>query len=345
MDEIQIYFLQIVLAVGVTIGSRTLDFNDKDQWTLTIVRYIVYILAIQGIKGLSSIGYDVIHKKRSLNTRLLQNINGLQMIMFVAGTTILLSNHQKLFAEDFPMIFIACLIVEYPEIETKYAEPVNYGVGMACNYYEGYLMHVIPSDGGKYGGFVHNVQSYESREGIVVPVKKLFIIITKSMYSPPDLEHFNKTNREDLPKLEACTEPFPCGAGSADDALFQSLDDVEKDISCVKDRSYKNSTYKIYRRGRPVCLVAECATPLHTLHRVMQNKDLYADLAEINVEDVCNDFCAALTRILARSSECRDKVELVHYDDTDPESNLADVLLDKIKELEPNFEQLISTRL
>uniref|UniRef100_A0A2A4J3F7 STING ligand-binding domain-containing protein n=1 Tax=Heliothis virescens TaxID=7102 RepID=A0A2A4J3F7_HELVI len=337
MDEIQIYFLQIVLAVGVTIGSRTLDFNDKDQWTLTIVRYIVYILAIQGIKGLSSIGYDVIHKKRSLNTRLLQNINGLQMIMFVAGTTILLSNHQKLFAEDFPMIFIACLIVEYPEIETKYAEPVNYGVGMACNYYEGYLMHVIPSDGGKYGGFVHNVQSYESREGIVVPVKKLFIIITKSMYSPPDLEHFNKTNREDLPKLEACTVRIG--------DFSQSLDDVEKDISCVKDRSYKNSTYKIYRRGRPVCLVAECATPLHTLHRVMQNKDLYADLAEINVEDVCNDFCAALTRILARSSECRDKVELVHYDDTDPESNLADVLLDKIKELEPNFEQLISTRL
>ncbi|XP_021195852.3 stimulator of interferon genes protein isoform X4 [Helicoverpa armigera] len=329
MDEIQIYFMQVILAVGITIGSQTLDFNDKHQWTLTIVRYIVYILTIQGSKGLSSIGYDIIHKKKSLNTRLVQNINGLQIIMFVACTAILLSNNQKFFAEDFPLIFIACLIVEYPEIETKYARPINYGVGMACNFYEGYLMHVIPSDGGKYGGFVHNVHAFESREGIVVPVKKLFIVITKSLYSPPDLKLFNKTNREDLPKLEACT----------------SLDDVEKDISGVKDRSYKNSTYKIYRRGRPVCLVAECATPLHTLHRVMQNKELYEDLAEINVEDVCNDFCAALTRILARSSECRDKVELVYYDDTDPESNLADVLLDKIKELEPNFEQLISSRL
>ncbi|XP_047032131.1 uncharacterized protein LOC124638991 isoform X2 [Helicoverpa zea] len=342
MDEIQIYFMQVILAVGITIGSQTLDFNDKHQWTLTIVRYIVYILTIQGSKGLSSIGYDIIHKQKSLNTRLVQNINGLQIIMFVACTAILLSNNQKFFAEDFPLIFIACLIVEYPEIETKYARPINYGVGMACNYYEGYLMHVIPSDGGKYGGFVHNVHAFESREGIVVPVKKLFIVITKSLYSPPDLKLFNKTNREDLPKLEACTEPFGCGA---DDGLFQSLDDVEKDISGVKDRSYKNSTYKIYRRGRPVCLVAECATPLHTLHRVMQNMELYEDLAEINVEDVCNDFCAALTRILARSSECRDKVELVYYDDTDPESNLADILLDKIKELEPNFEQLISTRL
>lgn len=76
---------------------------------------------------------------------------------------------------------------------------------MACNFYEGYLMHVIPSDGANFGGFIQNVQAFEAREGIVVPVRKLFIIITKSMYSPPDLQLFNKENRPDLSKLESCS--------------------------------------------------------------------------------------------------------------------------------------------
>lgn len=87
----------------------------------------------------------------------------------------------------------------------KTESSINYGVGMACNFYEGYLMNVIPSDGSKFGGLVQNIHAFESREGVVVPVKKLFIVITKSMYSPPDLVQFNKTNRDDLPKLEACS--------------------------------------------------------------------------------------------------------------------------------------------
>ena len=63
---------------------------------------------------------------------------------------------------------------------------------------------------------------------------------------------------------------------AADDALFQSLDDVEKDIAGVKARSYKNSAYRIYRpSGLPVSLVAECATPLHTLYKVIENRELY----------------------------------------------------------------------
>lgn len=326
MDQIHIYIMYVLLAVGVTFGSPALYLDDKYQWMLNIVRYIVYILTIQGARGLCTMCYDMLYKR--LKTEQLKNTNWLQ-IMYIACIAILISNNQRFYAEDFPLIFIAFLIVEYPEIMAKSDAPVNYGVGMACNFYEGYLMNVIPSDGGKFGGFVQNIHAFESREGVVVPVKKLFIVITKSLYSPPDLELFNKTNRDDLPKLEACS----------------SLDDVEKDIAGVKSRSYKNSAYRIYRpRGLPVSLVAECATPLHTLYKVIENQELYEDLADVNVEEVCHDFCTTLKNILARSSECRDRVELVFYDDKDPESNLADVLLDRIRQLEPNFEEIISVR-
>ncbi|XP_026741788.1 stimulator of interferon genes protein-like isoform X3 [Trichoplusia ni] len=337
-NRMHVFALQVILAICITvvislvtllfvIASKSLDLNDKHKWMLTIVRYILYILTIQGSKGLSVIAYNVFHEKRELDVRVLQNINMLQLVMYAFSVMVLIINQQKFFAEDFPLIFVACLIVKYPDLEKK-PMSANYGVGMACSFYEGYLMHVIPSDGGSYGGFEQNVTSYEATHGVVVPVKKLFVVITKSLYSPPNLELFNKP-QDDVIKLESCL----------------SLEFVKKDVAGVKDRIYKNSVYKLRRAGSPpsapAYLVAECATPLHTLRRVMDNRDLYEELSDVNPDDVAEDFCNTLTTILSKSSECRDKIVLVFYDDTNPESNLAEVLLDKIRELEPNFENLI----
>lgn len=326
-NRMHVFALQVILAICITVASKSLDLNDKHKWMLTIVRYILYILTIQGSKGLSVIAYNVFHEKRELDVRVLQNINMLQLVMYAFSVMVLIINQQKFFAEDFPLIFVACLIVKYPDLEKK-PMSANYGVGMACSFYEGYLMHVIPSDGGSYGGFEQNVTSYEATHGVVVPVKKLFVVITKSLYSPPNLELFNKP-QDDVIKLESCL----------------SLEFVKKDVAGVKDRIYKNSVYKLRRAGSPpsapAYLVAECATPLHTLRRVMDNRDLYEELSDVNPDDVAEDFCNTLTTILSKSSECRDKIVLVFYDDTNPESNLAEVLLDKIRELEPNFENLI----
>lgn len=337
MDQIYIYVMQVVLAVGVTVGSQTFKQNDKYHWMFSIVRYVVYDLTIKCTKNLSSMGYDMLHKKRWLNTQLVENINTGQIIIYIGSIAILISNNEKVFSEDFLLLFIAYLILQYPELGTTPLSSISYGVGMACNFYEGYLMHVIPSDGGDFGGFIQNVQAFEAREGIVVPVRKLFIIITKSMYSPPDLQLFNKENRPDLSKLESCSVRIG--------DYSKSLEDRSRDVGGIRNRSYKNTAYKIHRqRGPPVYLVAECATPLYTLYRVMENKELYDDLAKVNVQDVCDDFCSTLLRLLDRSSECRDQVELVHYDDRDPEANLADVILNRIQQLEPRFEELISVR-
>lgn len=345
MDQIYIYVMQVVLAVGVTVGSQTFKQNDKYHWMFSIVRYVVYDLTIKCTKNLSSMGYDMLHKKRWLNTQLVENINTGQIIIYIGSIAILISNNEKVFSEDFLLLFIAYLILQYPELGTTPLSSISYGVGMACNFYEGYLMHVIPSDGGDFGGFIQNVQAFEAREGIVVPVRKLFIIITKSMYSPPDLQLFNKENRPDLSKLESCSGQLPSFPDIDDAVMFQSLEDRSRDVGGIRNRSYKNTAYKIHRqRGPPVYLVAECATPLYTLYRVMENKELYDDLAKVNVQDVCDDFCSTLLRLLDRSSECRDQVELVHYDDRDPEANLADVILNRIQQLEPRFEELISVR-
>ena len=73
---------------------------------------------------------------------------------------------------------------------------------MACSFVEGYLVHVIPNDGADFVGFVRNIDRYEATQGIVFPVKRLFIVCTKSLFCPPDLCEFNKKNK-DLPYLEA----------------------------------------------------------------------------------------------------------------------------------------------
>ena len=76
---------------------------------------------------------------------------------------------------------------------------------MACSYFEGYLVHILPSDGSKFFGFLNNMRAYEDREGVVFPVKKLFIVATKSLYSPPALEDLNRPDRDDVAYLEACS--------------------------------------------------------------------------------------------------------------------------------------------
>lgn len=52
----------------------------------------------------------------------------------------------------------------------------------------------------RFVGFEENIRVLEDREGVLFPVKKLFIIITKSLYCPPDLKEFTK---EHEPHLES----------------------------------------------------------------------------------------------------------------------------------------------
>ncbi|XP_053610415.1 uncharacterized protein LOC128675196 isoform X2 [Plodia interpunctella] len=312
---------------GVTmknIGSTNFSF-DKQKWIVAIARYIFYVLFIRGSKELVTLGYKMLSLKQNPDPRLLVQAYQTYLYIFTAVAAILFYNNERIFGEEFLMLFVAYLVTKYLEMEQA-PTSIRYGIGMACSFFEGYLTHVIPSDGANFVGFEENIRKYEATDGIVFPVKVLFIIITKSMYCPPVLTQFNKPNAEGVMSyLEAC----------------KSLEDVTKSVAGVNNRIYRNSAYKIHRAARaPVYLAAECATPLHTLHKVLQRRALYAELKNIDIEEVVRDFCYMLRSIIAKSEECRGKCELVYFDNTNPDLNLADVLLDKIREMEPNFENV-----
>ncbi|CAH0589301.1 unnamed protein product [Chrysodeixis includens] len=329
MDQIHIFIMQILFLSGITVGSKSFSLNDKDKWAISIARYVIYVLTIQGTKWACAVLYDMYLKHGDLDLKLLKKVNRHHVMLYLGSVGFLVLNEQTVIDGDFPQMLIASLIVKYPVVETKSKTTVNYGVGMACSFFEGYLVHVLPSDGARFVGFEENIRRFESQQGVVFPVKKLFVIVTKSLFSPPDLKQFNKCNREGASTIEAC----------------RSLDEVEKDVAGVRGRIYKNTAYKIYRRARrPVCVAAECATLIHTLYRVTKNRDLYEVLADVNVDEIVADFINTLRKIIANSPECRGKCEIIYFDDTNPELNFADVLLDRIREIEPNFENLIDTK-
>ncbi|CAH2269083.1 stimulator of interferon genes protein-like isoform X2 [Pararge aegeria] len=326
-NKIFIYGIEILFALGISLGSQSLNFENLHKWVVIIARYIAYIVIIKGTHEACVLGYSVFHTRDKLDVKVIWKRCKTYAMVLAAAVACVAYHKQRVLGEDFLLLFIAHLVTKYPEME-QISCVINYGMGMAYSFYEGYLAQIIPSDGARFVGFEENINTYEAKQGVVFPVKRLFIVITKSLYCPPDLKHFNKSNR-DLPYLEAC----------------KSLEDVEKDVAGVKNRTYRNSAYVIYRQGRrPVYLSVECATPLHTLYRVLQKKTIYEELAHVEPAELVNDFCSTLRSIVQKNPESRDKCELVFYDDLDPTQNLADILLDKIRELEPDFENIINRR-
>ncbi|CAG4988235.1 unnamed protein product [Colias eurytheme] len=318
-----IFVAEIIFALGLFVGSSSFDSGNNIKLAVTIGRYIVYLLIIKVFHEICSVGFNVIYRKYKFEyDKILEKYkNDLTVLVVAAG--LLIYQKEKVLEQDFVLLYIAYLFTKYTEMEEK-QKSINYGIGMACSFFEGYLAHIIPSDGASFVGFEENINIYEARHNVVFPVKKLFIIITKSLYCPPDLKHFNKTDKN-LPYLEAC----------------QSLEGIEKDVAAVKNRKYCNSAYKIHRAAPPLYLAVECATPLHTLHRVLEKRALCEELGTVNVKEVVDDFCRTLETLIEKSPDCRGKCVLVHFDDKDPNQNLADVLIEKIRELEPKFESMI----
>ncbi|CAK1550320.1 unnamed protein product [Leptosia nina] len=295
--------------------------HNFNQYIVSITRDTFYILLIAGFYKVYSLGYKMITDEKQLGFQAVLNNNYNYFIVLVATSMVLLHYNENPFSMNLVTMFIAHFIVKFSNTEKS---SITYGVGMACSFFEGYLAQIIPSDGADFVGFQENIEKYQNRERVVFPVQKLFIIITKSLYCPPNLKGFN---RKKFPYLEAC----------------QSFEDVKKDVAGVKNRIYRNSAYKIHRKeGQPVYIAAECATPLHTLHRVLKNCSVYGELCDINVDQVVEDFCTTLNTVIRKNPECQGKCQLVYFDDTNPNVNLADVLLQEIEKIEPDFESVIS---
>ncbi|CAF4928044.1 unnamed protein product [Pieris macdunnoughi] len=236
--------------------------SDLNFWIINTAHYLFYLQIIHTMYNLNWSEYNWVKTRHKYFFKMLSD-NRKKFLLFGASLAILLYNNIKLFDQHFVVILIAYFIMKYEKLEKS---TINYGVGMACSFYEGSSIKKDPS----------------------------------------------------LPYLEAC----------------QSLGDVKKDQAGVKNRIYRNSAYKIHRAGTdPVYLAVECATPLHTLHKVLKNRTIYEELGSINAEEVVSDFCETLGTIIRKTPECRGKCELVYYDDEDPNQNLAEILLDRIETL------------
>ncbi|XP_012275496.1 stimulator of interferon genes protein isoform X2 [Orussus abietinus] len=79
---------------------------------------------------------------------------------------------------------------------------VDYGSGMALSYFYGYLQIVLPVTGNCDKGLREKIELFESKEGVSIPVKKLFILIPSSSYIPPDLKTVSPGWMESVETLE-----------------------------------------------------------------------------------------------------------------------------------------------
>ncbi|XP_028178548.1 uncharacterized protein LOC114365987 [Ostrinia furnacalis] len=205
ISKLQIYAVQILFAVSISVGYQGVSFDgvdDAQKWLLIIARYTVYLYLIRGTGVLVALSHNAFRFKQPLNFHKLYRQHQKDWLIFAGALATLVFCKQKVFGPDFVFLFAAKLVTDYTEME-KQSKTVTYGTGMACSFFEGYLTHVIPSDGHRFVGFAENIRVFEQNEGVVFPVKRLFIVVTKSLYCPPDLKLFNK-DRPGLSYIEAC---------------------------------------------------------------------------------------------------------------------------------------------
>ncbi|XP_068081341.1 stimulator of interferon genes protein homolog isoform X2 [Anabrus simplex] len=206
-------------------------------------------------------------------------------------------------------------------IQMERMQPLDYGSGMALNFFYGYLRLVLPTKGEGDKGLKERIQDYMDIQNITeeeLPVKKLFILVPSSTFVPPNLEAVS------YGWMEAA----------------QSLEKQLKDRAGVIARSYKNSVYKIQDpngSNPPVYVVAEGATPLKTLNEAILYSGKRKDFFIKHQKQIILSFYECLRQILREDRDCYDLCELVYYVDVDdhglPNVNAARKILDRIEEI------------
>ncbi|XP_026475222.1 stimulator of interferon genes protein-like isoform X1 [Ctenocephalides felis] len=190
---------------------------------------------------------------------------------------------------------------------------LDYGSGMAHSYFYGYLNKILPDNGDDNVGIRENIEKYEANENITIPVKKLFILIPLSMYFSPSL-----VTHAPPGMMEAC----------------KSLESIQRNVAGIIGRSYKNSVYKIHLSEmeghvqKPLYVVAEGATPLHTLYQTCIGKAPCSAHIREHSEEIVKQFYNTLSHILESLPEYKNTYELILYEGTE---NLAELLVERVR--------------
>ncbi|XP_069699922.1 uncharacterized protein Sting isoform X2 [Periplaneta americana] len=219
-------------------------------------------------------------------------------------------------------------------LQIEKMKSLDYGSGMAYNYFYGYLRLVLPDpeigvQAKDTNGILKRIETFINHHHLSeenFPVKKLFILIPQSLRTPTDLKA-DSTDYPDNTKywMEAAV----------------SLESQELDRAGVKQRVYKNSVYKIKDwenpTRKPVYVVAEGATPLKTLYDVIKMNPKMSRIFKNHQPEIVSAFYKTLLEIISYTDDCKDVCEIIYYVDTDEHGrkvNIARIILERIRELE-----------
>ncbi|OXU29991.1 hypothetical protein TSAR_001108 [Trichomalopsis sarcophagae] len=201
-------------------------------------------------------------------------------------------------------------------VATIFSTGLNPGTAMASSYFYGYLKIILPASGGiERAGILNALETFESKNKVTVPVKKLFILIPSSSYIPPDLKEISNNWLE----------------------YVQPLETIAIDRAGVKNRTYHNTIYKFRsngpnKAGKSYYLATEGATPLKTFLEVQDNSHRYAALYREFNREIIKSFYTTLQNLLNDNPDCKHYCELVYYEDTKggERTNPAHILRDRI---------------
>ncbi|XP_056106202.1 stimulator of interferon genes protein [Rhinichthys klamathensis goyatoka] len=159
---------------------------------------------------------------------------------------------------------------------------MNVAHGLAWSFYIGYLKLILP--------VLQNKINQYSSTGARLSSPRLHILLPLNAVVPskPEEEDTNVVFHENLPELEL-------------------------DIAGVRNRSYKNSVYKITQNNKTFSCVLEYATPLRTLYQMSQESS--ACFGERERKQQVLLFYRTLSQILDNSLECRNRYRLLLLND------------------------------
>ncbi|XP_077302635.1 transmembrane protein sting isoform X2 [Arctopsyche grandis] len=194
---------------------------------------------------------------------------------------------------------------------------LDYGSGMAYSFFYGYLNIILPNKGDQNYGLKELMDIFESSERIKFGTKKLFIMIPRSLYCPPNLCEVSKGPKF---RMEAA----------------KNLEAVERHRAGVKSRMYTSSVYKIHVRDQkgPMYVAAEGATPLLTLFETIKNDGVHQKYYRENQDEIILQFYLTLKHLIESSVECKDICELVYYDNIEENVNVGELLYRRVIEIQ-----------
>lgn len=224
--------------------------------------------------------------------------------------------------------YIMCHLIQVEESKLQNSillermNGLDYGSGMAYNFFYGYLNIVLPNKGGSEKGLLEKIEDYIDRQKLTdssFPIKKLFIVIPSSAYTPSKLSEI----------ADGWMEP----AGSLESHILNRAG--------VTDRVYKNSVYRIKNPDtdeEPIYVAAEGATPLKSLHDTISRSGENQAFYKKHLQELVALFYKSIRKIIKEDRDCCDLCELVYYVDLDEHGNrcvnVGQLLLERIRKLQ-----------